>query len=633
MHASGMFIRKTKTKTLDGGEAYFTYRLVESVREGQQVKQRTLLNLGKDFAIEPQHWPLLTARIEQLLQDTQVQQAELFALTEEIGLMLETAAQRYSRLVVHKLAQPVDPTAQATDYHRVDIHRVDAIEARSIGAETLALHVIDQLQLTQKLTALGFNGVDRAAALGSILGRMVSPGSELHTHEWLQSHTALGELLDHDFGSTSLTRLYKVSDQLLKHQAALEGFLADQEQTLFNLNRRIVLYDLTNTYFEGQCAGNPKAQFGRSKEKRSDCPLVTLGLVLDGNGFPVGSQVFPGNASEPATLKTMLDGLHGQNPLALPKPVIILDAGIASANNIAWLVEHAYRYIVVSRERQVTDPREQDGALLIRDTERRQVRVYRDIDAASGETRLYCHSEQKAQKERAIRNRFHERLEAALTQLQAGLTQKGTVKNYAKILERIGRLREKNSRVAPDYQIDVTPDAAYKNAVALTWHRQAPSAEKDRHCGVYCLRSNIPDWSEEQLWTTYVMLTEIEATFRSLKTELGLRPVYHQKEQRVTSHLFITLLAYHLVQTLRHQLKRQGIHLSWECIRSLMTTQQRVTLILPTDAQSIIYLRTTTRAEIQQQQIYDALGIKPDPLGKRKTIVNCKKSVVPTDSG
>ena len=610
-----------------------TYRLVESVREGQQVKQRTLLNLGKDFAIEPQHWPLLTARIEQLLQDTQAQQAELFALTDEIGLMLETAAQRYSCLLVHKLAQPVDPTTQKTDYHRVDLHRVDAVEARSIGAETLALHAADQLQLPQKLTALGFNGVDRAAALGSIIGRMVSPGSELHTHEWLQSHTALGELLDHEFGSTSLTRLYKVSDQLLKHHAALEGFLAERERTLFALDRRIVLYDLTNTYFEGQCAGNPKAQFGRSKEKRSDCPLVTLGLVLDGDGFPVVSQVFPGNASEPATLKTMLDGLQGQNPLAMPKPVIILDAGIASADNIAWLVEHAYRYIVVSRERQVTDPREQDGALLIRDTERRQVRVYRDIDADSGETRLYCHSEQKAQKERAIRNRFHERLEAALTQLQAGLTQKGTVKNYAKILERIGRLREKNSRVAQDYQIDVTPDAEHKNAVAITWQRRALSAEKDRHCGVYCLRSNIPDWSPEQLWTTYVMLTEIEATFRSLKTELGLRPVYHQKEQRVTGHLFITLLAYHLVHTLRHQLKRQGIHLSWDSIRSLMATQQRVTLILPTDAQSIIYLRTTTRAEIQQQQIYDALGIKPDPLGKRKTIVNCKKSVVPTDSG
>jgi transposase len=628
-----MFIRKTKTKTLDDGEGYFTYRLVESVREGQQVKQRTLLNLGKDFAIEPQHWPLLTARIEQLLQDGQAAQAELFALTDEIGVMLETAAQRYSRLLVHKMAQPIDPTAQATDYHRVDINRVDTIEARSIGAETLALHAVDQLQLTQKLTALGFNGVDRATVLGSIIARMVSPGSELHTHEWLQSCTALGELLDHDFGSTSLSRLYRVSDQLLKHRAGMEGFLADQEQSLFDLNRRIVLYDLTNTYFEGQCAGNPKALFGRSKEKRSDCPLVTLGLVLDGDGFPLGSQVFPGNASEPSTLKIMVDELQGKNSLALSKPVIILDAGIASADNINWLIDHDYQYIVVSRERQVKDPREQDGARLIRETERSQVRVYRDIDHDSGETRLYCHSEQKAKKEQAIRTRFHERLEAALAQLQAGLKQKGTLKNYAKVLERIGRLREKNSRVAQDYQIDVTSDAEHKNAVAITWHRQAPSAEKDCHCGVYCLRSNIPDWPEEQLWATYVMLTEIEATFRSLKTELGLRPVYHQKEERVTGHLFITLLAYHVVHTLRYQLKRHGIHLSWDSIRTLMSTQQRMTLILPTDTHSNIYLRTTTRAEVRQQQIYDALGIKPDPLGKRKTIIDCKKSVVPTDSG
>ena len=625
-----MYIRKTKTKTLDDGEAYFTYRLVESVREGRQVKQRTLLNLGTDFAIEPQHWPLLTARIEQLLQDTDAEQTELFALADEMVVLLETNAQRYSRLLVHKLAQPVD--LSASDYQRVDINRVDAVESRSIGAETLALHAVDQLQLEQKLTALGFNGVDRAAALGSIIARMVSPGSELHTHEWLQSHTALGELLGHDFGSTSLSRLYRVSDQLLKHQATLEGFLADQEQSLFDLNRHIVLYDLTNTYFEGQCAGNPKAQFGRSKEKRSDCPLVTLGLVLDGDGFPLGSQVFPGNASEPATLKSMLEGLQGKNPLTLSKSVIILDAGIASADNIAWLVEHEYHYIVVSRERQVKDPREQDHPALIRDTARSQVRVYRDIDPDSGETRLYCHSEQKAKKEHAIRNRFHERLEAALTQLQAGLSQKGSVKNYVKVLERIGRLREKNSRVAQDYQIEVTPDGEHKNAVAITWQKLAPRAEKDRQCGIYCLRSNLPDWSEEQLWTTYIMLTEIEATFRSLKTELGLRPVYHQKDERVTGHLFITLLAYHLVHSLRHQLKRQGIHLSWDSIRSLMSTQQRVTLILPTDEQNIIYLRTTTRPEVRQKQIHVALGIKPDPLGKRKTIVNSKKSVVPTDS-
>ena len=626
-----MFIRKTKTKTLADGEAYFTYRLVESVREGQQVKQRTLLNLGKDFAIEPEHWPLLTARIEQLLQDAESQQVELFALADETGVMLEAEAQRYSRLLVHKLAQPVDPGE--ADYHRVDIHRVDAMESRSIGAETLAWQAVCQLQLAEKLTTLGFNGVDRAAALGSIIARMISPGSELHTHQWLQSCTALGELLDHDFGSTSLNRLYRVSDQLLKHQAALEGFLMEREQSLFDLERRIVLYDLTNTYFEGQCAGNPKAQFGRSKEKRSDCPLVTLGLVLDGDGFPLGSEVFPGNASEPATLATMLEGLQGKNPLAGPKPVIILDAGIASADNIAWLTEHCYLYIVVGRERTIKDPREQDHPVLIRDTERSQVRVHRDTDPDSGETRLYCHSEQKAQKEQGIRNRFHTRMEAALSQLQAGLSQKGTLKNYAKILERIGRLREKNSRVAQDYRIEVTPDADHKNAIAITWQRQASSEQKDRHCGIYCLRSNIPDWSEQQLWNTYVMLTDIESTFRSLKTELGLRPVYHQKEERVTGHLFITLLAYHLVHVLRYQLKQARIHLSWDSIRQRLSTQQRLTLILPTDDRKIIYLRTTTRPDVQQQAIYAALGIKPDPLGKRKTIIDGKKFVVPTESG
>ena len=171
------------------------------------------------------------------------------------------------------------------DYHTVDINHIEAVQARSIGVETLAWHAVMQLQLDQKLAALGFNKIDSAAALGSIIGRMVSPGSELQTHDWLQSRTGLGELLGHDYGSTSLTRLYKISDKLLQHQSALEAFLADQEQSLFDLNRSIVLYDLTNTYFEGQCSQNPNAQFGRSKEtcpeqsrrERSDCPLVTLG--------------------------------------------------------------------------------------------------------------------------------------------------------------------------------------------------------------------------------------------------------------------------------------------------------------------------------------------------------------------
>ena len=619
-----MYIRRTKTKSLENGEAYYTYRIVESIRLGKQVKQRTLLNLGKDFAIQPEHWPLLTARMEQLLQGSDPHQQELFHLADELTQLLEASAQRYSALIVAKLAQPVDAASSESDYHRVDINHVEALQARSIGVETLAWHALIQLQLDQKLTALGFNKVELAAAVGSIIGRMASPGSELQTHGWLQSRSALGELLDHDYGNTSLTRLYTISDKLLKHQPALEAFLADQEQTLFDLNRSIVLYDLTNTYFEGQCHRNPKAQFGRSKEKRSDCPLVTLGLVLDGDGFPLSSQVFPGNASEPGTLELMLDKLQVKNPLSpLTKPVIIMDAGIASAENIAWLTERDYHYLVVSRERSVTDPRDQDNAVMIRETEHSKVCVYSETNEETKETRLYCHSEQKAKKEQSIRNRFHVRMEEALDKLDMGLNKKGTVKKYSKILERIGRLREKNQRVSPDYRIAVIADNEKKNAIRIEWKREPQSEQKDQQCGVYCLRTNIPDWSEEQLWTTYIMLTEIEATFRSLKTELGLRPVYHQKEERVTGHLFITLLAYHLVHTLRYQLKQQDIHLSWNSIRNIMSTQQRMTLTLPTEDKTI-HLRTTTKVEVRQKQIYDALNIKPDLIGKCKTIIDKK---------
>jgi len=176
-----------------------------------------------------------------------------------------------------------------------------------------------------------------------------------------------------------------------------------------------------------------------------------------------------------------------------------MDAGIASASNIAWLIEHGYQYLVVSREGHAKDPRDQESVVMVRKTEHNSVAVYREINAETGETRLYCHSELKAKKEQAIRNRFHIRLEEGLDKLNAGLDKKGTTKNYAKILERIGRLREKNSRVAQDYSIEVIADADKNNAIRIEWKREFQSDQKDQHCGVYCLRTNIPDWSEEAI--------------------------------------------------------------------------------------------------------------------------------------
>lgn len=230
----------------------------------------------------------------------------------------------------------------------------------------------------------------------------------------------------------------------------------------------------------------------------------------------------------------------------------------------------------------------------------------------------------REKKDEAITNRFHQRFENGLEQLNLGLSKKGTTKSYEKIVERIGRLKEKNSRAAQEYEVKIKTDKDKKNATDITWKKIRDKSEKSQLLGVYCLRTNIKKWSEKTLWSTYVMLTDLEATFRSMKTELGMRPVYHQKENRVTSHIFITLLAYHLVHTIRYQLKLNNIDLSWESIRQIMSVQQRVTLSLQTIEKLQIFVRVTSEAEIQQKSIYEALGISSDPLGKQIAKIDCK---------
>ncbi len=419
-----MYIRKTKIKSGRNGEPYYTYRLVESVRTGKSVRQRTVINLGKNFDVAPEYWPAFSTRVEQIL-NAQSGQVALFDLGQEMGETLEATAQRTAALVIHKYAQPVDapggePSDGCTvevDFQTIDINQMAVLQPRAIGAETLAYHAMEQLQLRQKLSALGFNAPELAAITGSIVGRMIHPGSERDTHRWLQQETALGELIDYDFGRTSQTRLYSVADQLLKHQSVIEPFLYQREQDLFQLKRTLVLYDLTNTYFEGQALGNAKAAFGRSKEKRSDCPLVTLGLVLDGEGFPLRSRVFAGNASEPATLNEMIEGLqnHPDNTPA----TVVLDAGIASQDNIDWLIAQGHHYVVVSRERYKERPTLADGAVVVKSDEKDQIQVMaKRVDCPdSGEVRLYCHSTQREKKDLAIRNRFAQRFEEELSKL------------------------------------------------------------------------------------------------------------------------------------------------------------------------------------------------------------------------
>jgi transposase len=624
-----MFIRQTRTNNKITGEGYFTFRLVRGERLGGKVRQITVLNLGRHFSVKQEDWPVLCLRLEQLLhpQDN--------FLPIPCSEALEVAAQRYFGQLVERAVPPTLPVADPVelgeadnpgnameperplpDFQEVDIDSLQQTQPRSVGVEHLALHALTQVGLVQKLADLGINGAMRAAILGNVIGRMAEPASELSTWNWLQTQSGLGELIDVDFSSLSHMRLYRASDLLMRHRAALEEQLFSSIQTLFSLEETVTLYDLTNTYVEGEGTANPKAHFGRSKEKRTDCPLITLGLVLDGSGFIRRSQTFAGNVSEGATLAGMLSGLG-----APPGALVIMDAGIASEANVTWLREHGYRYLVVRRG----GVRQFDSAhaVIIETAGGEALRLQKVTREDGKEVELYCHSAGREAKETAMVARFGSAFEAGLQKIADGLSKPRAEKGYDKLLERIGRLKEKSRGASQHYTVTLVGEDSKtkaKRATALTWVKVPVDGTMATHPGVYCLRSNEMTWDEERLWRTYTMLTDLESVFRSLKSELGLRPVFHQKEDRADGHLFITVLAYQCVQVLRTQLKKAGINDSWATLRKTLSVQRRLTTSLRRKDGRTIHVRKSTVAEPALRAIYQALAISPAPGGTKKLI-------------
>jgi transposase len=400
----------------------------------------------------------------------------------------------------------------------------------------------------------------------------------------------------------------------MQHRTAIEDAVFSRVSTLFRLDTTVTLYDLTNTYFEGGAAINPQAQRGHSKEQRRDCPLVTLGLVLDGSGFVRRSQCFDGNVAEGTTLAGMLQSLG-----APPGALVVMDRGLAAEDNLTWLRAQGYRYLVVSRERERQfDPA---AALEIATAGGDPLQLQLVPDESGQEVRLYCYSAARAEKENAITRRFAERFETGLQKMAAGLAQPRGEKRLAKLHERLGRLKEKSRGASQHYTIELVPDAEGKKATALHFSPQPIDGSRLTHPGVYCLRSNETGWNAEQMWRTYTLLTDLEAVFRSLKSELGLRPVFHHKEQRVDGHLFITVLAYQCVQLIRRRLREHGMEARWSTLRDTLASQCRVTATFQRADGRTLHVRKATRAEPDARAIYQALNLNPAPGGIVKLIV------------
>ena len=445
-----MYIRATKTHT-KGGKPAFSYRLSRSVRVGDKVRQETLLNLGVDYAVPRRQWRDVVLVTEVLLAGRR----PMLPVPADV----EAAAED----LVHRLrARGLAPAAPERDGREravatVDLDTLEHDDTRTVGGERVCLSGLSELGFGDLLHEQGVRGRDARIAIALVVAKMLHPSSEREALRWLREDSAALELLDLDRGKAlSLQKLYRTGDVLWRHRRALQAGLFRRERELLELPDTIVFYDLTNTWYTGR-GDRELLRYGRSKERRHNCPLVTLALSLDGAGFPRGCEVLPGEVSEPTTLQAALERLEAEAGAgAGPRPTVVMDAGIATEENIGWLRERGYGWICVSKEARPAPP-EGDAALTLTTSARQEVAVWKlDGDEEEAEeVRLYAVSEAKRRTEEALLARHRARYEEALRRLDEGLTTPHRRKRYEKVVETVGRLQERHRLVSAQYEVDV----------------------------------------------------------------------------------------------------------------------------------------------------------------------------------
>jgi transposase len=484
----------------------------------------------------------------------------------------------------------------------------------------------DMLGFTGILKKLKFSATSISIAMVLVFGRMISPGSERHTIEWFRRRSALQEISGvSNLNGCGKDRFYDVADDLYAHKERIEDMLFQKEREYFpHTKTTIYLYDLTNTYLEGHSLNNTLAARGHCKSKRYDCPLVTLSLVVDDDGMPICSQVYKGNQSEPETMETMMrrlmKRLHGSQ-IPLFKPTVAMDRGIATDDNVKWLRENGYHYIVIKREDDSEEYRKyfesgRDTFTLVSSKKGiygDENNVYIQKEPVSGDMcRVLCISEGKARKEKAIVEKKGNPFVDAIESFRHSI-QKGTIKKADKIEQKLQRIIGKYGRLSTKYDISLEKTEEKITGILLV-AKKAEEAEPLYGC--YVIESSHADMPAERIWKLYMTLTRVEGAFRSMKESLGMRPVYHQTADRSAAHLFLTVLAYHLLATIENLLSRKGDTRTWGTVRDVMSTLMRGTVAMRDDQGAIYNLRLSGEPEEEHQDILDKLNAHslPEPV-------------------
>ncbi len=638
------------------GKSDWYYRLVESYRNcDDRVCHRTMLNIGflDCEGLTPEQLNLiqkiLTQRVEQA-------QNLLFEIPVSDDLIVNQYVETYyNRLVAEKRIDVLEqkpkkkPYAKGKDLEIIDLNSIRNKDVREVGAEWMSYQATEQLQIRTFLESQGWSDQDIRLAQTHIISRAVYPASEYETSRWIKDNSAVCEVTGYDIEKISKDKLYSIAKKLYTVKDELEQHLSLRTNELFDIEDKIVLYDLTNTYFEGRKQGSELAKFGRSKEKRSDAKLVVLALVINPQGFIKYSSILEGNMSDPKTLEGMINKLRIKTSDTAKKALVVIDAGIATEDNLKMIRDKGYDYMCVSRATLKQYSREANApTVTVTDNKKQRIDLCRVKSDKNTDYYLKVESHAKELKERSMNEQFRERFEQEMQKIADSVHKKSGVKQLDKVHERIGRAKQKFPSIARYFDIEVQttelvePTAKNKKnqnknngtdnnqtieipkkqiVTDIKWSIN-PYVDINARSGVYFLRTTLESDNEELLWQCYNIIREIEATFRVLKTDLDLRPIYHQKDENTMAHLHLGILAYWVVNTVRYQLKQNGINSGWKEIVRIMNTQKAVSTLAQNHVEEVIKIRKCSEPNQKVIQLYDALKYKYAPFKKKKSVVH-----------
>ena len=605
-----MYIRRS-TRVYKG-KTFTNYVLVESIHTAKGPRQKSICSLG-DLGPRPrEEWLKLARKIEAAL----LGQADLLETDdpEVVNILGQVrarqAAERKSNRPANDALISVDTTRVTTERHR------------EAGTVHVGYQFWQRLHLDTILEELGLAQSVRQLACAMTLNRLIAPASEHAMPAWIRS-TALDDILGIDFEDLEEDPLYQVLDKLHPHRFAIEAALVKRERSLFNLDTSIYLYDLTSSYFEGICAANGKAQRGYSRDHRPDCKQIVVGLVVNRDGFPITHEIFAGNTQDRSTLVTMLDRLSER--IGLPEGVTVgLDRGMAYDENLEELKKRKLHYVVASRQperdRWLADFEDTDGFTSVirqpspRNPAQKKTKIEVKTCTENGLTYVLCRSEQRIAKDRAIRTKQEGRMQADIDKLSNRIAKKRLI-DRDKINQAIGRLKERYPRVARYFDLAYDPMTQVLIS-EFNAEKQDKAAQLD---GCYVLKTSRNDLSADELWRIYALLTRAEDAFRDMKTPLAERPIFHHLERRVDSHVFLCVIAYHLLAAIEQTLLDRGIHTSWATVRNTLKTHQLCTIVLPSKADKCLRIRKAATPDPDVKDLYRLLDISPQIIKPIRT--------------